>query len=148
MNAPYEDQNSTFRTLFRIGAMIMIPVGAIFLLIGLIDFFGAFSGHGFPTKFWCTFVGIPLLAFGTFCFKAGFLRTITGYVAGEAAPAIRDTAAFVAEGLRADVGAAPYRLHNENNPVERMKKLDELRKHGLISQSEYSLKRESILKEI
>lgn len=148
MNAPYEDQNSTFRTLFRIGAVIMIPVGAIFSLIGLIDVFGAFTGHGFPTKFWCAFVGFPLLTFGTFCFKAGFLRTITGYVAGEAAPVIRDTAAYVTEGLRADIGAEPYRRHDENNPVERMKKLDELWKHGLISQSEYSSKRESILKEI
>ena len=146
MQPPYESQNSTFRSLFRAGAVVFLPTGAIFAAVGLIDFFGAFSGHGFPTKFWCVFVGFPMLAFGTFCFKAGFLRRITGYVAGEAAPVVKDTIEYVSDGFlqRRTIS----NTSRESDPVTRMQKLEQLMNQGLISESEYSSKRAEILKEI
>lgn len=146
MQPPYEYQNSVFRNLFRVGAVIFLPLGAIFAAIGLIDFFGAFSGHGFPTKFWCVFVGFPMLAFGAFCFKAGFLRAITGYVAGEASPVIKDTVEYVADGFlqKTSKPGAP----SQNDPATRMQQLDELKNRGLISEVEYASKRNEILKEI
>lgn len=131
--------------------MIFLPIGAVFTAVGFIDFFGAFAGGGFPTKFWCAFVGLPMLAFGTFCFKAGFLRTITGYVAEEAAPAIRDTAACIADGLKPSPHSTAdnsHRARHENEPAERMRNLEELKKQGMISDSEYMSKRQEILEEI
>jgi len=131
--------------------VIFLPVGAIFAGIGFIDFFGAFFGGGFPTKFWCAFVGLPMLAFGIFCFKVGFLRTISGYVAGETAPVVRDTVSYVADGLKPamrsmvdDLRQTP--LHSD--PAERMQHLEDLKEQGLISDAEYTSKRQEILKEI
>lgn len=146
MQPPYESQNSVFRNLFRVGAVVFLPTGAIFSAIGLIDFFGAFSGHGFPTKFWCVFVGFPMLGLGTFCFKAGFLRTIAGYVTGEASPVIKDTVEYVANGLL-QKPPTPEPT-NQTDPVTRIQQLDELKNRGLISDAEYASKRNEILKEI
>lgn len=146
MEPPFETQNSIIRNILRVGAILALPAGAIFSAIGLIDFFGAFSGQGFPTKFWCVFIGFPLLALGSFCFKAGFLRAVTGYVAGESAPAVREAVEYVAEGLaqspRSTTGGS------RPDPAERMKKLEELRRQGLITDAEYSEKRQQILLEL
>lgn len=87
-----------------------------------------------------------MLAFGTFCFKAGFLRRISGYVAGEAAPVVKDTLEYVANGLLQP--RVISQATNECDPVTRMQQLDELKNRGLISETEYSTKREEILKEI
>ena len=115
------------------------------------DFFAAFAGQGFPTKFWCLFIGMPLLALGMICFKAGFLRKITGYVAGEAAPAVRDTVEYVAEGLKPHLRSAPEDGSLDRSPkapAERIRQLEELKKQGMISESEYALKREEILRQL
>jgi len=146
MQPPYESENSIFRNLFRAGAMIFLPTGAIFTAIGLIDFFGSFSGHGFPTKFWCVFIGFPMLALGTFCFNAGFLRRITGYVAGEVAPVVKDTVEYVADSLM--LTGSSSKATRPDDPATRMQMLDELKNRGMISESEYSTKRDEILKEI
>jgi hypothetical protein len=87
-----------------------------------------------------------MLAFGTFCFKAGFLRTITGYVAGEAAPVVKDTFEYVAAGLLQH--GPNSKALSQSDPVTRMQQLDDLKNRGMISESEYFSKREEILKEI
>jgi hypothetical protein len=151
MQPPYESRNSALRNIFRGAALILLPTGAVFAAVGLVDFFGAFSGHGFPTKFWCVFVGLPMLAFGTFCFKAGFLRTITGYVAGEAAPVVRDTVEYVADGLRPtlrNLADDARQGDHGSDPAHRLRNLDALKQEGLISESEYASKRLEILKEL
>ena len=123
--------------------MIFLPTGAIFAAIGLIDFF---AGHGFPTKFWCVFIGFPMLALGTFCFNAGFLRRITGYVAGEVAPVVKDTVEYVADSLMHTRSSS--KATRPDDLATRMQMLDELKNRGMISESEYSTKRDEILKEI
>ena len=51
MKPLFEEHNQLFRGLLRVLGSILVLIGAIFALVGLVDFFGAFSGHGFPTKF-------------------------------------------------------------------------------------------------
>ena len=151
MQPPYESKNTGIRSALRIIGFIILPVGAIFAAIGLIDFFSAFGSFHPPTKFWCAFVGLPLIGLGITCLKAGYLRTIGGYVAGETAPVATETFKYVSEELRPSIRdmARDFRgADEEHDPVVRMKHLEELKAGGLISESEYSGKRAKILGEI
>ena len=153
MQPPYENRNSGIRGTLRIVGFIILPAGLIFAATGFIDFFSAFAfgGHGFPTKFWCAFVGLPLIGLGISCLKAGYLREIGGYVAGESAPVATDTLKYVSEELRPSIQNIAQDIRetsSDENPVNRMENLDQLKKKGLISEAEYLQKRAEILKDI
>ena len=151
MQPPYENQNTGIRSALRVLGFIILPVGAIFAGIGLIDFFSAFGSFHPPTKFWCAFVGLPLIGLGITCLKAGYLRTIGGYVAGETAPVAADTLKYVSEELRPTIRDLAHDIREtdgDHDPVTRMKHLEELKTSGLISDSEYTEKRTKILGEI
>ncbi|MCC5847365.1 MAG: SHOCT domain-containing protein [Verrucomicrobia bacterium] len=151
MKPPYEERNEKFRNTLRAIGFVLLPIGGVFAAIGLIDFFTAFGGSRMPTKFWCLFVGLPLVAFGVMCLQAGFLRTISGYVAGESAPVAKDTLQYVGEGMRPTIRNIANDLRGtppEGDVATRMKTLEELRKNELISEAEYADKRAEILKHI
>ena len=108
----HQGTRSGLRTL----GFLLIMAGAPLALVGFVSFFGAMSGGGAPTYFWCAFLGLPLLGIGFFCLKIGYLGSIVRYVANETAPvaadttdymakqtrgAVRTTVAAIAEGLRA-----------------------------------------------
>ena len=127
---------------------LLILVGALFVLVGLVDFFSAFnrassgafpgipgggdvvwstsvdgfpwvnsSRSGGPTKFWCLFVGLPLVAAGIGMTTAGYKGAIARYSAGELAPVAADTFNYVAdttqEGVRTMVGGVVAGLRDE-----------------------------------
>jgi hypothetical protein len=151
MKPLFEEHNKPFRGLLRFLGFILVPIGAIFALVGLVDFFGAFSGHGFPTKFWCLFVGMPMVAVGLKCLKAGFLQSITKYVSGETVPVATESVRHVADELRptfkgyvSDLKSVSAR--ETGDPVSRMRTLEELKAKGLISEAEYAGKRAEILR--
>ena len=151
MQPPYENQNTGIRSALRVIGFIILPVGAIFAAVGFIDFFSAFGSFHPPTKFWCAFIGLPLIALGITCLKAGYLRTIGGYIAGETAPVATDTLKYVSEELRPSIRDLARDIRGtdeDHDPVTRMKHLEELKTSGLISDSEYSEKRTKILGEI
>jgi TRAP-type C4-dicarboxylate transport system permease small subunit len=52
------------RDTLRVVGPVIALTGLVFLIVGAVDFFGAFGGHGAPTLFWCMFVGILLLPVG------------------------------------------------------------------------------------
>jgi len=85
------------RTLLRLVGGVLTVVGGIFALVGFASFFSAFGGTGAPDKFWCVFVGLPMLGFGMMLLKMGFLGTAARYVAGEVAPVATDTLNYVAD---------------------------------------------------
>ena len=95
VNPNRQSQRATLRTL----GWILICVGVPFFLVGVTSFFGAFNnmGAGFPDKFWCAFVGLPLIGFGIGMLKLGYLEPITRYVAGEVTPVGTDALAQIAE---------------------------------------------------
>jgi hypothetical protein len=89
----------TIRTMFRILGIVIAGVAITFIVIAARDLFAA--GDSFddaPTKFWMFFVGIPLLAVGGWCLQAGFAGVAARYVAGEAMPVIKDSAAYLSDG--------------------------------------------------
>lgn len=98
------NHESKRNALRAIGVVLMV-VGGCFALVGFISFFSAFGGHGPPEYFWCAFVGLPMLAIGFRLVSFGFLGAAARYMAGEAAPAAKDTFNYVAteskEGVKA-----------------------------------------------
>lgn len=81
---------------------VLVAVGGILTAIGMISFFSAFGGFGMPRYFWCAFIGLPMLGIGGNLLRFGYLGTATRYVAGEVAPVVKDTIAY----LRDDDNAA------------------------------------------
>ena len=95
--------HQTQRSGLRLLGGVLVVVGGIFTAIGLISFFSAFGGGGFPSLFWCAFVGLPLLGFGTMLLKMGYMGSIARYVAGEAAPVAGDTLNYLADETQGSV---------------------------------------------
>lgn len=151
MQPRYENRNAGIRTSLRAIGFIALLIGIIFAAVGLIDFFSAFEGSHHPTQFWCVFVGVPLVGLGSACLKAGYLREIGGYVAGESAPIVSDTFKYVSEELRPSIRNIAGDIReatSEENPVERMETLNQLKHKGLVSDTEYLQKRAEILKDV
>ena len=59
------------RTALRLLGGILVAVGGIFTLVGLTSFFSSFGSFESPDKFWCAFVGLPMLGFGVMLLKLG-----------------------------------------------------------------------------
>jgi hypothetical protein len=95
--------HQTTRSVLRIGGPILAVVGLIFLIVGLVDFFGAFGGGGPPQRFWCFFVGMPLLFVGLVMTQFGYLGAFYRYVATEATPVATDAFNETADGIQPGV---------------------------------------------
>lgn len=104
MRRPLADSShARHRTGLRAFGFLLLLVGGAFALVGFVSFFSAFGGGGFPSLFWCAFVGLPMVGIGAGCLKAGYLGSITRYVASEAAPVAADTADYLARETRGAV---------------------------------------------
>ena len=88
MNGNHEN----FKRAMKIAGITLFLAGIVFIVIGAVDFFGAFSGETAPTKFWAFFVGFPLFAAGMSMTLIGFHREIAQYMKDEIMPVIHETA--------------------------------------------------------
>lgn len=86
------------RTAFRVAGIVLLVVALGFLAVGLQDFFAAANSFDGPHEFWMIFVGILLLGPAGWCLQAGFLGAASRYVAGETAPVLKDSAAYLTDG--------------------------------------------------
>ena len=91
------------RTVLRLFGPLVALTGLIFIVVGMVDFFSAAGSHHAPTKFWCLFVGMPVLFVGLVLSKFAFLGRIGRYMAGEMAPVAKDTINYMAAGTRESV---------------------------------------------
>lgn len=88
------------KTLKIVGPIVAIA-GLVFAIIGFVDFFGSMSDFGRPTKFWCFFVGFPLIAVGVGMTAWGFQREIASYSMRENAPVFNEAGKKIQPGVRA-----------------------------------------------
>jgi hypothetical protein len=88
----------TTRIAFRVVGLVLLAVALVFLAIGLQDFFSSSDSFEGPHKFWMVFVGILMLGPAAWCLQAGFLGAASRYVAGEAMPVVKDSAAYLSDG--------------------------------------------------
>ncbi|NLY54876.1 MAG: zinc ribbon domain-containing protein [Firmicutes bacterium] len=91
-------QQQAVRNTLRSLGPIILGVGVLFTVIGFVSFLKAFSGGGPPTRFWCAFVGLPLIALGSSLARFGYMGDVSRYVAGEVAPVAKDTINYLADG--------------------------------------------------
>jgi len=98
--SPLDPKHQGKRAILRKVGPVILVIGGIFLAIGLIDFFMAFGGSGPPTKFWCAFVGIPVMFVGGVLTQMGYMGAMGRYVAGEMAPVAKDTFNYMAHGTQ------------------------------------------------
>ena len=83
----HENKKKKIKTV----GLVLVIVGGIFTAIGLISFFSAFAGNGFPSLFWCCFVGMPLLGFGGTLLSVGYRRETMKYMKDEGMPIYKET---------------------------------------------------------
>lgn len=88
---------STARSVFRVVGFVLLAVALYFIVTALREFF-TLQDFAEPTKFWMLFVGLPLLAVGAWCLQAGFMGVAARYAAGEGAPVLKDSAAYLTDG--------------------------------------------------
>ena len=103
VTSPGLSQQSGVRTFLRIGGAVIALVGLGLLIAGMASFFHSFNAEPFsddsgPGNFWMVFAGMPLLAVGGWMLQAGFLGAASRFVAGEAAPVLKDTASYLTDG--------------------------------------------------
>ncbi|HEY3528227.1 MAG TPA: zinc ribbon domain-containing protein [Nocardioides sp.] len=86
------------RNVFRVVGLVALVVALGFIAVGLQDFFASADSFDGPHKFWMIFVGIFGVAIAVWCLQAGFMGAASRYVAGETAPVIKDSAAYLTDG--------------------------------------------------
>ncbi len=91
-------QQKSVRSVLRVVGPVIVGVGILFVLVGGVDFFSKAGSAQMPTKFWCFFVGLPLLAIGGTLTRFGFMGAVARYTVGEYAPVAKDTLNYMAEG--------------------------------------------------
>ena len=70
---------------------VLLVIGIILDAIGFISFFGAFTGGGFPSLFFCAFIGIPITGIGAMLTMVGYKRETMKYMKDESMPIYKES---------------------------------------------------------
>ena len=143
------------RQLKKWGQRLLV-VGGLFVAVGLGSFFSSMGTFEPPRYFWCTFIGFPMLWFGGMLFLLAHLGTIKRFMAGEAAPVAKDTINYMGKNTKEGVSDFAEALFDGMHQAQtghlsvadRIHRLDDLLKQGLITQEEYQQQKTRILDEL
>lgn len=86
MNQNHENKKKTIQ---KIGIILLI-IGGLLTITGLISFFNAFNGGGFPSLFPLAMGGIPCLGIGLMLLTIGYKREISKYMKDESMPVFKE----------------------------------------------------------
>lgn len=111
------DGHQKIKLAFKIIGGILLAGGLAFAIVGFVDFFGAMDGTGAPKKFWCLFVGLPLIFFGIALLAVGFRREIMSYQEKEHAPVVNDAAKDMKPAVKTIASAVKEGLNGEEKTV-------------------------------
>lgn len=95
MNRKYIKEHPKARKTLRIIGFIVLPIGLTLMIIADIFFF-----MGDTSLFYLNFIGAPFIFIGAVCLMYGFMRTVSGYVAGETTPVISESVNYIYEGIK------------------------------------------------
>lgn len=88
-----DNNHENIKRKLRIAGFILLAVGAVFAIIGFVDFFSVFtSGGGMPRLFWMLFLGLPMVGVGIMLLSLGYKREISKYFKNESVPVINEAA--------------------------------------------------------
>lgn len=101
----------------KICGFLCLSVGIIFSLIGLIDFFRAFSSmSGAPTLFFFCFIGFPMIGAGAGMLSFGYRQEILRYSKNESVPVFNEAGKEIAPGVTDIAAAVSKGLNNPDSP--------------------------------
>jgi len=91
------------RNVFRVAGILLFGAGVVMIVLGFLALFrlmtdDSFAQDGPPKQFFLAFVGMPVAAVGGWCLQAGFMGVAARYAAGEGAPVLKDSAAYLTDG--------------------------------------------------
>jgi hypothetical protein len=93
------------RNVFRVAGILLFGAGVVMIVLGFMALFSTVNTDPFtddsfgpPKRFFLAFVGMPVLAVGAWCLQAGFMGVASRYVAGEGAPVLKDSVAYLTDG--------------------------------------------------
>lgn len=98
------------KTILKLLGFVLLITGAIFVVIGMVDFFSAMGTFEPPTKFWMLFIGFPCCAFGGMLLLLGFKREISTYVKNEATPVFNEMGRDIQPGIQSIANATRGQL--------------------------------------
>jgi hypothetical protein len=136
-----DNNHAAKRNVLRILGFIVLLVGVPLALTGFISFFSAFGTFQPPKYFWCAFIGLPMIGIGIALLKMGFLGAAATYVSDEVTPTVGKAAGHIGS----EIANA---IKDAQDPSARLEKLKQLKDQGLITEAEYAVKRQGILKNL
>jgi RNA polymerase subunit RPABC4/transcription elongation factor Spt4 len=86
--------------LFRVLGPIILGLGALLIVISMIEFFSLFGSMQTPRFLWMPFLGIPMLFVGGVLSQFGYAGKVARYMAQEIAPVGKDTFNYMADGTQ------------------------------------------------
>jgi len=93
------------RNVFRVAGMLLTCIGLVLIVMGFSALFSTMNADPFaddsfgpPKRFFLAFIGMPVLAVGAWCLQAGFMGAAARYAAGEGAPVLKDSVAYLTDG--------------------------------------------------
>ena len=98
------EEHVKLRGVFRKTGPLVVGIGVIMMIIAFVDFF-TLDMFEEPKYFWMFFVGIPLVAIGSFLSSLGYGADIARYRTREMAPVVKDTFNYLANETKEGVEA-------------------------------------------
>ena len=97
-----EKKHRRTKLAFKITGPLLLIAGLAFAITGFVDVISTMSNmSGMPSKFWCFFVGFPLIAVGAAITSMGFRREMASYAMRESAPVFNEAGKEIQPGVRA-----------------------------------------------
>lgn len=90
VNNQTDNKHLRTKRILKIIGLLLLVAGLIFVVVGLVDFFSCFGTANMPTRFWCLFVGLPLLAIGISTTIFAYRMELTRYIKNESVPIINE----------------------------------------------------------
>lgn len=95
MDRKYIKGHPKVRIALRIIGFITLAIGLSLMIIAEVNFF-----NGNMSLFFMNFIGAPFVFIGAVCLMYGFMRTVSGYVAGETTPVISESVNYIYDGIK------------------------------------------------
>lgn len=95
MDRQYIKEYPKARLALRIIGFITVGIGLVLTIISVANFF-----MGNLSVFFLGFIGLPLIGIGSACLIYGYMRTVSGYVAGETTPVVGESVNYIYDDIK------------------------------------------------
>lgn len=116
-NKYLNDNQKGLRKKLTILGIILLLTGLGFSIVGMSDFFMSMGSFNAPTKFWCNFIGMPLIFAGIVLVVTSNQGKIARFTANQTAPVAKDVTNYMVDGTRDEVVKTFKEATNKNGKI-------------------------------